>query len=190
MKRNSKSALKSVVVSLLLIALCFVFMAVSSAQAASLHTVYSAKFSCGNVADDSKADVVKGRYLTAVNIHNPNMQTVQFKKLAVIALAERETAYGAISNTVSESLGPEQAIYVDCTDIKTLFPTSVALPAHYEGFVEISVPYSPTGAAVQLDVWAKYTARHRTSAVVGADPTNTDVESFNVVEVPGKKISK
>ena len=190
MNLKSKTGLTMFVVSALLMVTCFVFITVDSAQAAT-YTVYSAKFSCGKgVEDDISMDVVKGQYATAINIHNPNGQTVAFTKKAVIALAERNTNVGSISPTVDESLIADQAMYVDCKDIRSLFPATVKLPSHIEGFLVISVKYPTTGTVPELDVWAKYTARHRTSAVSGADPTNTDVESINVVEVRGKKISR
>lgn len=188
MKLKRKSGLTMGVVSALLMVTCFAFISVGSAQAA-LNTVYSAKFSCGpSTESDTTMDVVKGMYATAINIHNPNVATVAFKKMAVIALAERK-GVGSISTIVNEDLMGDRAMYVDCKDIRSLFPVTVTLPAHIEGFLVISVPYSGT-TAVELDVWAKYTARHNKSAVSGADPVNTDVESINVVEVRGKKINK
>lgn len=167
--------------SLLLLA----FGATGLVQAAQ-YTVYSAKIDCGMTRSD--ADVVRGQYATAVNIHNPNGSEVSFTKLAVLALPERSATIGGMGKPVTEVLGPDQAMYVDCTDMKMLFE-GTPLPAHYEGFLVISVAGSAAGPAPQLAVWSKYSARHRTSAL-DTDPTLADVESFSVVEVPGKTISK
>src|SRR5262249_28280500 len=57
---------------------------------------YVAKFVCGPLG--TYADVVKGRYATTINVHNPQLGLeVQFCKKAVIALPER-SAFGTISH--------------------------------------------------------------------------------------------
>jgi hypothetical protein len=145
---------------------------------------YAAKFVCGGIGSD--VDVVKGLYATAVNIHNPQPRGVKFLKKAVIANAERSPR-GPISQVVTESLEPDQAMFVDCRDIRSLFG-GVLLPAHIEGFVVIMVPPDATGFMAELDVVAKYTARHRND---GSPPTvATDVESIDIEEVQPKRIGQ
>ena len=99
------------------------------------YPVYSAKFVCGPIATD--ADVVHGQYATVVNVHNPQPTDVTFEKKAVIALPERNTTRGAISAVRTETLGPDQAMGVDCKDIRSLFAGKIT--EHSEGFVVITV---------------------------------------------------
>ncbi|MBI5560517.1 MAG: hypothetical protein HY883_04520 [Deltaproteobacteria bacterium] len=141
---------------------------------------YAAKFVCGETGE---AEVVKGMYKTAVNIHNPNSSTngLLFYKKAVLALPERNTTHGAISSVVDETLLYDEAMEVDCTDIRSLFPAGTALPKHIEGFLVIMVPGTPDNNGSlwnALDVVAKYTARHRTGTAT--DYTTSDVESLDV----------
>lgn len=140
---------------------------------------YSAKFVCGNRTTD--LDVVRGRYATTVNIHNPHFTLVPFAKKAVLALPQRSDL-GRISRFVREQLPADRALGVDCRDIRELF--GVALPAFIEGFVVI---YSP----VELDVVGVYTARHR--PLLGSPPppdtSQFDVESIDVEEVTPKRVS-
>jgi hypothetical protein len=151
---------------------------------------YAAKFVCGVQKTD--ADVVKGDYATAINIHNPQaIATVAFVKKAVVAFAERSTAQGPISPQRGESLKPDAAMFVDCTDIRRLF-SGTALPTHIEGFVVIEVPPQAAGgnSFLQLDVVGKYTVRHENSAVAGADPTAADANGIDIEPVTGKLITQ
>jgi hypothetical protein len=136
---------------------------------------YSAKFVCGTRSTDG--GVVRGVYATTVNIHNPHLNPLSFRKKAVIALPQRSTP-GAISGFVGETLKPDEALGVDCQDIRELF--SPALSGFIEGFLVILVD------GPELDVMGVYTARHR-SGTDTSDPAQYDVESINVVEVRPKR---
>jgi len=83
---------------------------------------------------------------------------------------------------------PDQALGVDCNDIRSLFP-GIVLPAEIDGFVVIEVPsQAATGFFPLLDVIGKYTVRHEDTR--GSDPTISDANSLNVVPVTAKKITK
>lgn len=150
---------------------------------------YAAKFVCGPQSVDT--DVVKGRYATTVNVHNPQATLpVQFFKKAVIALPERSN-FGPISQGVTETLPPDIAIGIDCRDIISLF-AGVSLPLHIEGFVVLEVPPITTPAGTffpVLDVVAKYTARHRTGTST-TDPTIYDVETLAIVPITPQQITR
>lgn len=171
---------------------------------------YSAKFSCGPMNVDS--DVVKGDYATSVNIHNPNFKTVNFLKKVVIATPERgpnTQVRGYISEYRKEYLKADEAFYVDCKEIRGFFPatagtavTSIVAPTrHIEGFVVVYVypEYLNDGTSgvtgpSELDVVTKYTARHRKESIKPPKPGTaadvaTDVESFDVEEIVGKRIN-
>ena len=153
---------------------------------------YAAKFVCGPLGTDT--DVVKGRYATTVNIHNPQVTVdVQFCKKAVIALPESSATLGDISPKVLEILPPDRAMGVTCDDIRSLFPPTTNLPFHIEGFVVIQVPSQGAVGAASiplLDVAAKYSARHRNSTTAGTDPTLSDVETLEVLPIFPQQITQ
>jgi hypothetical protein len=138
---------------------------------------YSAKFVCGPRTAD--LDVVRGIYRSKVNIHNPLFAPVQFRKKAVIALPQRSPR-GRISPFVPETLLADEAIGVDCVDIRQLFPPP-ALPAFIEGYI---VLYASTPL---LDVDTVQTVRKRNgTSADGAiyDATSIDVERVEAKQIP------
>src|SRR4030043_234033 len=80
--------------------------------------VYSAKFLCGPALGGE--GVQPGSYSTAINVHNPNNDTVYLFKKAVIAQREDE-ARGRISAFRKVILNPDEAIEIDCIDIVRFF---------------------------------------------------------------------
>lgn len=60
-----------------------------------------------------------GKYLTAINIHNPLDQSIQFRKKVVAAHPQRAPR-GPISKKVLERLRANEALEVDCVDIAQL----------------------------------------------------------------------
>lgn len=143
------------------------------ASAQNQFRAYSAKFVCGVRGND--IGVVKGLYETSVNIHNPHFSPIQFQKKAVIALPQRAEP-GPISALVPETLQPDGALGVDCTDIRKLF--SPAPAGFIEGFLVIYLPTS----AIELDVVGVYTARDRSG-------TPSDVDTIAVERVPSLVVS-
>jgi len=133
---------------------------------------YAAKFVCGPLNVDS--EVVKGRYSTTINLHNPQLETVRFRMRAAHALPARSSSRGAISTRRSLSLIRDQALGVDCKDIRNLFGTR-SLPDHIEGFLVIEVEFDPPSQRPEdfaLDVMGKYTAREAGSQVQTIDIEN------------------
>jgi len=181
-----KGTRKAVVLRSALCLFCLGTMGLFAATSADAQVIsYAAKFVCGPAVSD--ADVVRGLYSTAVNIHNPLLkEAVQFTKTAVIAFPERKKERGPISPKVTETLKPNEAMYVDCTDIRLLFGTGVELPRHIEGFLVIETPALDISSD-PLDVVAKYTARHRMGTVT-TDPNIYDVESIDIEKITPKKV--
>jgi hypothetical protein len=119
---------------------------------------YAVKFLCGTIphsdADPQQpppgAPLVPGTYLTAVNIHNPQGKEVRFRKKAVIANPQGQPR-GRIGQLVDESLKPDEALEVDCDNIKQLLGAPTA--GFMKGFVVILSP-------VELDVVGVYTLKN------------------------------
>ena len=135
--------------------------------------VYPVKFVCGSIPGEhfdipdgstafepnmqkaSREPPVKpGNYATAINIYNYQNDDVKFTKKAVIARPQGKPL-GPISGVITESLGPGQALEVDCPNIASLFELGgQVVPDFIKGFVEIAVD-NPRD---QLEVVAVYTA--------------------------------
>jgi hypothetical protein len=111
---------------------------------------YAAKIVCGIQKDPDEMRLARGLYATTINVHNPNDEPVKlFKKLA-LTFPPGGQRPGEIMPIAEDVLKPDQALAVDCEDIRRrLFPNG--FPAGYiEGFVVIQSPAS-------LDVTAVYT---------------------------------
>lgn len=105
-------------------------------------TEYAVKIVCGR--PDRRA-VAPGTYFTAINIHNPNADSVIFRKKVALTLPGERP--GRVYPFSSNSLLPDQALEIDCTD--ALRHSDTTLP-FAKGFVVIQ-------SQAPLDVVAVYT---------------------------------
>ncbi len=111
---------------------------------------YAVKFVCGRSAGDVLAP---GAYWTAINVHNPTDTDVGFREKVAVALPH-ETP-GRVSPFTDAKLGPDEALEIDCEDIRRLAnsPTNFV-----KGFVVIESKF-------ELDVVAVYTAAGATDQI-------------------------
>jgi hypothetical protein len=110
------------------------------------------------------AQVVRGLYATAINVHNPALPkppgdgAVVFAKKAAIALPWQKS--GPVSHFERAVLKGNHAFEIDCEEIAAMFLNSVPggtdtappFPVFLKGFLVIMTP-------AELDVTAVYTAR-------------------------------
>jgi len=110
------------------------------------------------------AQVVRGLYATAINVHNPsfpkgtNDGTVVFGKKVAVALPWQKP--GPVSQFERAILKSNHAFEIDCEEIAAIFRSSVpggtstppTFPVFLKGFVVIMSP-------VELDVTAIYSSR-------------------------------
>ena len=110
------------------------------------------------------AQVVRGLYATAINVHNPVLPktsdpgTVAFGKRVAIAFPWQKS--GPVSNFERAILKANHAFEIDCEEIAAMFLDSVPggtgtlppFPVFLKGFLVIMSP-------AELDVTAVYTAR-------------------------------
>jgi hypothetical protein len=104
---------------------------------------YAAKLVCGRPEAE---ELAPGQYFTAINVHNPTERDVALRKK--IAVAGRGERPGPVSNFVDTRLGPDEALEIDCPDLRAHAGADEAL---LKGFVVIE-------SDVELDVVAVYTA--------------------------------
>lgn len=111
---------------------------------------YAAKLICGLQKDPRDMRLALGAYATTINIHNPNDVEVRFFKKLALTFPPPEQRPGEVIRISEDVLKPDEALAVDCMDIrKSLFPNGFPTP-YIEGFVIIQSPAS-------LDVTAVYT---------------------------------
>jgi hypothetical protein len=107
---------------------------------------YAVKVVCGRSTGEV---VAPGAYFTAVNIHNPGRKATAFRVKFAGALPGLKP--GPVSGFHDAKLGPDEALEVDCPDIRNIARTR---DPFLKGFLVIE---SPT----ELDVVAVYTAAGR-----------------------------
>ncbi len=135
---------------------------------------YAAKMVCGLQKDPDGMQLVRGFYGTAVNIHNPggpSEKPVFFTKKLALTFPPREQKAGKIIPIAKHKLAPDEALEVDCDDVRKeafggQFPESFI-----KGFIVVE-------SERELDVTAVYTA-------AGLDPDSrvTSVTSIDVERV-------
>ncbi len=134
---------------------------------------YAAKFVCGDaIATTDPNIVVSGKYLTAINIHNPYRTNITLYKKVVRALPE-DVAPLPPSNPIPYQVKSDYAFEIDCQDIRKLgggWPNEPFV----KGFV---VLYSPK----LIDVVGVYTS---TSAIQPQSIT-LDVERVEPINITG-----
>ncbi len=125
---------------------------------------YAAKFICGT----SRGNILaRGDYLTAVNVHNPTGDDIEFSKKFAIALPGQQPGQ-VVDDVPPTRLGSDQALEIDCQEIRERISVP---PPFLKGFIIIE-------SAVELDVVAVYTA-------AGTD--RRQVETLHMERVPPRR---
>lgn len=132
--------------------------------------VYAAKFVCGSFLPKASSDHTEwplkpGNYLTVINVHNPNMNAMGFRKKAVLlyrsdkpAGPEEPMPPGKLFDV---SLRADWGLQIDCPDIrsKLLAGIAPAAPTLIEGWVVFEVAGTRDRAEPRpIDVTAVYTS--------------------------------
>jgi hypothetical protein len=134
-------------------------MSAYAQETAIAGVVFTTKFVCGQTGDAT--------FETNVNLHNPHEEELCLNKYMVVANPQREPR-GPISPRVLERFGPNEAIGVNCDNIRDAF---AAPPDFIEGFVVLElipdplVAAHPPGLAVQA-VYNVTDARRNNDMVV------------------------
>ncbi len=126
--------------------------------------LYAAKFVCGKSGD--QGIVAPGQYFTAINVHNASpLAAVRYIKRFAIALPEERP--GKISEFTPGTLGPDEAMGIDCNNI---YKHTVTPPGSFlEGYALL---YSLS----ELDVVSIYTTGPR------------EVQTFDIERVPVRRL--
>lgn len=112
---------------------------------------YAAKFVCGRQGDNETLRLTRGVYGTTINIHNPGDPPALFHKKVAISYPPAEQQAGEILQMGEDTLLYDEALKVDCEDIRaTAFGGEFPEP-YVEGFLVIQ-------AYESLDVTGVYTS--------------------------------
>jgi hypothetical protein len=132
---------------------------------------YAAKIVCGIQPDPEDMRLVRGFYATSINVHNPDIERVRFTKKLALTIPPGGQRPGEVRRLAIDALGPDEALAVDCMDIKRrVFPDGFPQP-YIEGFVIIQSPRS-------LDVTAVYTTASLDKQGRIEGHTSTDIEQI------------
>ena len=124
---------------------------------------YVVKFVCGK----SPGEVVaRGRYFTAINVHNPLEKSIRFRKKFAVALPEERP--GPVSQFFFARLGPDEALEIDNGDIFRHIGTSA-------GFIK---GFAVLESLTELDVVAVYTTAGE----------KDEIKTFFIERVPARRV--
>lgn len=126
-----------------LIALAGLLAPLAAGMSQERRIEYAVKIVCGT---PDRAALASGAYYTAINIHNPGSETVQFRQK--LALTREGQQPGPISDFWDGALKPDQALEIDCNDMIRRAPLRTRF---LKGFAVIQSPSD-------LDIVAVYTA--------------------------------
>ncbi len=142
---------------------------------------YPAKIVCGVQKDPRETRLVRGFYATTINVHSGNEAPVTlFKKLA-LSFPPEEQRPGRILPVSEDGLKSDEALKVDCPDIRRrLFPNG--FPNGYiEGFVVIR-------STERLDVTAVYTTAALDPRGLAGSHSSIDVEQVRERQLGPKEL--
>lgn len=124
---------------------------------------YAAKVVCGKSTGDI---VAPGVYFTAINVHNPSRITIRLRWK--VAVAEPGAKAGPVSKFFDARLGPDEALEIDCPDIRK----RVEAKGFLKGFVVIE-------CGLELDVVGVYTAT----------PEKGEITTLDIERVPPRRLT-
>jgi len=111
---------------------------------------YPTKVVCGTQPDPEGLMLIRGRYATVVNIHNPNDEEVPFFEKLALAFPPVDQEAGAIHPISIDRLNYDEALKVSCDDLRESVFDGSFDEGYIDGFVVIQSPRP-------LDVTAVYT---------------------------------
>jgi uncharacterized repeat protein (TIGR01451 family) len=137
---------------------------------------YAAKIVCGQQANPEDMRLARGFYATTINVHNPADENAQFFKKLALTYPPGEQRPGQVLPIAVDTLGYDEALATDCSDIQQhLFPDNFPAP-YIEGFLVIQ-------STERLDLMAVYSA----AALDGEGRAGTH-SSIDVEHIPGRSL--
>ncbi len=137
---------------------------------------YAAKVVCGEQKSSNNLRLARGLYATTINIHNPNDSTAIFYKKLALTYPPEVQRPGEIIPLGVDTLLHDQALKVDCIEIKNHLNFS----SYIEGFVIIQ-------SMMSLDVSAVYTTARPNNFLFWS---SYEVVSIDVEQIREREITR
>jgi uncharacterized repeat protein (TIGR01451 family) len=135
----------------------------------SYHFEYAAKIACGSQVDPADMRLARGFYATTINVHNPNNgENTFFKKVALTFPPEAQRP-GEIFPIAEDMLQYDEALAVDCLDIREEVFSGTFPTPYIEGFVVMQ-------SVESLDVVAVYSTAALDATGQATSHSSIDVE--------------
>ncbi len=106
----------------------------ASAAAERFKFQYAAKFVCGFDPPGAFVRVTPGQYATSVLIHNPQRKAVKIRKKVALTFPPDTQDPGEVSDFITDTLGSDEALQVDCEEIGGHPPVSPMFPLSQSEF--------------------------------------------------------
>lgn len=132
---------------------------------------YATKLICGVQKEHTHMRLAPGFYATTINIHNPNNDAIGLCKKMALTYPPGKQKPGQILPIGADRLKSDEALAIDCMDIKARVFDGNFPESYVEGFVLIQSPW-------QLDVQAVYS-----TAIVDAEGRITGNSSIDVEHI-------
>ena len=145
----------------------------SWSQDARFRFSYAAKFVCGLDPAGTDVRVIPGQYATSVAVHNPSRTDTTIRKRVSLTFPPSAQEPGSVSDYIQDTLGPTQALQVDCEEIPAAFFPGQTFPPYIQGFLVIQSTSS-------VDV---------TAIVTAGDSSQGPVRTVSVQQVEQRLIS-
>ena len=138
---------------------------------------YASKFVCGLQRDPQNRRLARGLYTTAVNIHNPNPESISFFAKLALTFPPKAPNPGKIIPLGDFKLTSDQALAIDCEVIESAVRESGLSTPYAKGFVIVQCRES-------LDVSAVYT-----SAALDENGRPTQQSSIDVEQIKERRLA-
>lgn len=126
--------------------------------------LYPVKFICGTMEQWGEGPLAFGNYATAINVHNFTERSIKAVKKVVLTFPPGGQEPGEITRFYEFELGPDQALEIDCYDIRKM--VGIEYPDFIKGFVVIL-------SSDELDVVAVYTVATTTMTSIDVEYIET-----------------
>lgn len=138
---------------------------------------YAAKLACGVQRDPKDMRLARGFYASTINIHNPKRKAVTLSKRLALSFPPGEERPGEVFTIArQEILGPDQALEVDCNEVRERFFAGGFSAGYIEGFVVVE-------SSDSLDVVGVYS-----TAALDRDGVVTTQSGIAVERVPERRL--
>jgi|GEM_PF-1949576 len=126
---------------------------------------YAAKLVCGAQTDTRNMQLARGFYATTINVRNPHASATTFEKILSLTVPPGNQKPGRLMPLAIDTLGSQEALAVDCEDIRER-AFGGKLPAPFiEGYVVLRSPrrLGVTGVYSTATLNAEGTAENHSS---------------------------